>query len=160
MCIRDSFWNISHICEGFFLLIRVRWMESHNRRVLIKSLLSAIMSRSYQLCSLIVTATFRWLSHQFLADCRRLQTQTPPRDDNLARRNCSLMLSIRRWLPTWWVQAPHQTSRKGSNLPFILRSQILNVLRFERNIDRARRNLPTHSGLNLSNCPNRLQCVG
>jgi len=78
-------------------------------------------------CSLIATAAFRWLSRQFLTDCQRLQTQTPPRGDDLARRSHFLTLSTRRWLPTWWVQTPHQASRNRSNLPLVLRSWILNV---------------------------------
>ena len=95
--------------------------------MLIKSLLSAIVSSSSQRCSLIVTATFRWPSHQFLVDCQRLQIQAPPRGDNLVRKSRSLTLSTRRWLPTWWVQAPYQASQKGSNLPLVLRSQIQNI---------------------------------
>ena len=58
---------------------------------------------------------------------------TPPsnsvkRCHSPARRDHFLTWSALTWLPTWWVQAIHQVSRKGSSWPSILGSPMLNFL--------------------------------
>ena len=71
------------------------------KRSVHQSLLSVIMSGSFWRYSLIAIGTFRWLSHQFLTDYQKLQTQTQLRGDDLVRRSHFLMLSTQRWLQTW-----------------------------------------------------------